>query len=804
MAALQGAGLNAASVNSPTRSARPTSIEEEMAVDPPPSSNGTSGVSSSPTAVLKGRRPLPAPPGQSGPVLPGPSFASPQERPTSAPPATAVVLDDFMTSFPAMDDFEHRFPDAPRDRPSDALPTVPMSAPASGSRAMDEPIGRAPSPPRFDMAVEMKRDDSASSVGKSAGLTRSPAMHKIAPSRPRDRGPSDPMPLSTSAPRHLPFTSSIAPDQLWALLRQPGSSSAILLLDVRSRDEHDRAHVAYGETVVVDPLVLRNEVGSDRIEQSLVLSSPSERERFDRRNRYDLIVVLDRASSMVPAPGVSADEPGRILRNLTSAIFEREFRRPLRRAPIILVGGIEAWRRQLGGEGLVGPDVVVTRRGSDSVGSASAPPPINHAARPGASTGSPNDAKRANRSAKVVGGVVDYALAQPPRTVVETLVHSPYNQQAGPSYFTRQASSSSFSGGQSPIASPPMAVTTSQSPRAGQASSFDYQAMVMPPYPPTPSGHETPPKKSVGDYPQLPAHAMPPAMQRPPLAAQPNGGVAARAPSNAQIAIAPPTRRLSSNHFSSSIPPSPSDFGSSYSNSAALSSMGLNWGDGTSASRETLSKLIKRSRHDRAQEPRQHVLHELDAAVPERDHSVCALLQGCVSPPTVYSDPRRRQLQARGQHDQPARHQGRPCHGRRQPDHRALGRGLHVRLARLLQGASSLRDQRADSGQEAICHFASQFRGTDQHDSQEFLAFLLDGLHEDLNFVLHKPPPVPMTPERELALETMPQAQASAKEWDIYLRRDNSIIVQWFQGQYRSKLTCLTCGKVRLARDWSC
>ncbi len=29
--------------------------------------------------------------------------------------------------------------------------------------------------------------------------------------------------------------------------------------------------------------------------------------------------------------------------------------------------------------------------------------------------------------------------------------------------------------------------------------------------------------------------------------------------------------------------------------------------------------------------------------------------------------------------------------------------------------------------------FAPQFRGADQHDSQEFLAFLLDGLHEDLN-----------------------------------------------------------------------
>lgn len=34
---------------------------------------------------------------------------------------------------------------------------------------------------------------------------------------------------------------------------------------------------------------------------------------------------------------------------------------------------------------------------------------------------------------------------------------------------------------------------------------------------------------------------------------------------------------------------------------------------------------------------------------------------------------------------------------------------------------------------EVISHYASQFRGSDQQDSQEFLAFLLDGLHEDLN-----------------------------------------------------------------------
>lgn len=96
---------------------------------------------------------------------------------------------------------------------------------------------------------------------------------------------------------------------------------------------------------------------------------------------------------------------------------------------------------------------------------------------------------------------------------------------------------------------------------------------------------------------------------------------------------------------------------------------------------------------------------------------------------------------------------------------------------------------------EAISRFASVFRGYDQHDSQEFLSFLLDGLHEDLNRVVHKPPPVEMTPQREQELETLPQQVASVKEWTIYRQRNDSLIVDWFQGQFRNKMTCLTCGK---------
>lgn len=41
--------------------------------------------------------------------------------------------------------------------------------------------------------------------------------------------------------------------------------------------------------------------------------------------------------------------------------------------------------------------------------------------------------------------------------------------------------------------------------------------------------------------------------------------------------------------------------------------------------------------------------------------------------------------------------------------------------------------------QWTIGKYAPRFNGSQQHDSQELLAFLLDGLHEDLNRVHDKP-----------------------------------------------------------------
>ncbi|KAG9454564.1 hypothetical protein H6P81_007468 [Aristolochia fimbriata] len=94
-----------------------------------------------------------------------------------------------------------------------------------------------------------------------------------------------------------------------------------------------------------------------------------------------------------------------------------------------------------------------------------------------------------------------------------------------------------------------------------------------------------------------------------------------------------------------------------------------------------------------------------------------------------------------------------------------------------------------------LARFASQFSGYNQHDSQELLAFLLDGLHEDLNRVKRKPyieaKDSNGRPDEEYAEEC----------WANHKARNDSIIVDVCQGQYKSTLVCPVCDKVSVTFD---
>ena len=81
-----------------------------------------------------------------------------------------------------------------------------------------------------------------------------------------------------------------------------------------------------------------------------------------------------------------------------------------------------------------------------------------------------------------------------------------------------------------------------------------------------------------------------------------------------------------------------------------------------------------------------------------------------------------------------------------------------------------------------------RFRGRSQQDTHEFVTFLIDSLHEDLNRVNNKI--YIAKEERDLSDEIK-----SKIEWNNFLRRNQSILVDLFYGLFKSTVSCSICNK---------
>lgn len=92
--------------------------------------------------------------------------------------------------------------------------------------------------------------------------------------------------------------------------------------------------------------------------------------------------------------------------------------------------------------------------------------------------------------------------------------------------------------------------------------------------------------------------------------------------------------------------------------------------------------------------------------------------------------------------------------------------------------------------------WAPQFEGFNQHDAHELLAFLLDGLHEDLNRISGKKPYVEVAEGKG-----RPDAEVAEEAWSGHLRRNSSVIVDLFHGQLKSTVTCPDCGHISVTFD---
>uniref|UniRef100_A0A9R1SK67 Ubiquitin carboxyl-terminal hydrolase n=2 Tax=Cyprinus carpio TaxID=7962 RepID=A0A9R1SK67_CYPCA len=87
-----------------------------------------------------------------------------------------------------------------------------------------------------------------------------------------------------------------------------------------------------------------------------------------------------------------------------------------------------------------------------------------------------------------------------------------------------------------------------------------------------------------------------------------------------------------------------------------------------------------------------------------------------------------------------------------------------------------------------IQRYAPRFVGYNQQDAQEFLRFLLDGLHNEVNRVTVRPR------GNMEDFDHLPDEEKGKKMWAKYLEREDSKIVDLFVGQLKSSLTCSECG----------
>jgi len=121
-----------------------------------------------------------------------------------------------------------------------------------------------------------------------------------------------------------------------------------------------------------------------------------------------------------------------------------------------------------------------------------------------------------------------------------------------------------------------------------------------------------------------------------------------------------------------------------------------------------------------------------------------------------------------------------------------MGKGeITEQLATLLKSLWSLQydPEISDKFKSLVDKYGSQYKGGNQHDAQEFLLWLLDKVHEELNTA---------TAKKYKRLKNLPGRSddvIAAEALANYMRCNNSFVVDIFQAQFRSSLICPSCDR---------
>ena len=88
----------------------------------------------------------------------------------------------------------------------------------------------------------------------------------------------------------------------------------------------------------------------------------------------------------------------------------------------------------------------------------------------------------------------------------------------------------------------------------------------------------------------------------------------------------------------------------------------------------------------------------------------------------------------------------------------------------------------------AFCNITQKFANNHQQDAMEFISILLNNFHDDLNRIREKPYEI-LEEQKEDEMDI----EASERYNNYYRKRENSIIIDLFHGQYQNIIQCCKC-----------
>lgn len=250
-----------------------------------------------------------------------------------------------------------------------------------GPRSMPPPPSRLP--PRLPLDTAM-----AASFPKEPSPTYSPARNislpaNIAPPRSTPRsmngtgGRSNSL-AASSVSSYAPNTNGTT-DSYFPIQQTPRTSSGrtrsisaaieleidaaklydylrmfnVLVIDVRDRSSFDAGHIFVRSVMCLEPPTLQDGDSAEQLYERLIISPDEEQAMFERRHEYDVVVYYNDSTmntDFLTKHDRNDDEVA--LKRLYDTLHEFNVDKPLKRPPILLKGGLDAWVDLVGPQAL--------------------------------------------------------------------------------------------------------------------------------------------------------------------------------------------------------------------------------------------------------------------------------------------------------------------------------------------------------------------------------------------------------------------------------------------------------------------